>query len=182
MHGENTPHCMRVMLVAHLDDEHGFATGTAGRLAHWYPDVAAAGEKVKSVRANSPEVQARFYHEASYQCKTRYLLPHVDFLDIEPRKEVVGTSRGKPSMSQLTVQPAYCLTIHKVQALTIRHVVDGCLEGMFALGQMYVLWSRVTDPALFHAVGLPPNRSSGRCSKSMGRGGLGCQCLFHRRC
>ena len=27
---------------------------------------------------------------------------------------------------------------------------------MFALGQLYVLWSRVTDPTLFHAVGLPP--------------------------
>ena len=27
---------------------------------------------------------------------------------------------------------------------------------MFALGQLYVLWSRVTDPNLFHAVGLPP--------------------------
>ena len=80
----------------------------------------------------------------------------MDFLDIEPRKEVVGAARGKPSMLQLTVQPAYCLTIHKVQALTLRHVVGGCLEGMFALGQIYVLWSRVTDPTLFHAVGLPP--------------------------
>ena len=59
-------------------------------------------------------------------------------------------------MLQLTIQPAYCLTTHKVQALTIRHDVNGCLEGMFALGQLYVLWSRVTDPKLFHAVGLPP--------------------------
>ena len=59
-------------------------------------------------------------------------------------------------MLQLTIQPAYCLTIHKVQALTIRHDVNGCLEGMFALGQLYVLWSRVTDPRLFQAVGLPP--------------------------
>ena len=57
---------------------------------------------------------------------------------------------------QLTVQLAYCLTIHKVQALTIRHDVNGCLEGMFALGQLYVLLSRVTDPTLFHAVGLHP--------------------------
>ena len=103
-----------------------------------------------------PEVQARFYHETSYHITKRYFLPHIDFLDIEPRKEVVGTARGKPSMLQLTVQPAYCLTIHKVQALTIRHDVNGCLEGMFALGQLYVLWSRVTDPTLFHAVGLPP--------------------------
>ena len=40
--------------------------------------------------------------------------------------------------------------------LTIRHDVNGCLEGMFALGQLYVLWSRVTHPTLLHAVGLPP--------------------------
>ena len=59
-------------------------------------------------------------------------------------------------MLRLTIQPAYCLTIHKVQALTIGHDGNGCLEGMFALGQLYVLWSRAADPTLFHAVGLPP--------------------------
>ena len=59
-------------------------------------------------------------------------------------------------MLQLTVQPAYCLTIHKVQALTIRHDVHGCLEGMFALGQLYVLWSRVADPNLFRGSCFPP--------------------------
>ena len=147
---------MRVMLVANIDVEHGHANGATGRLVRWSPELSATGEHVKQVRANVPEVQARFYHEASYQSKKRYFLPQVDFLDIEPRKEVVGTARGKPSMLQLTIQPAYCLTIHKVQALTIRHDVNGCLEGMFALGQLYVLWSRVTDPKLFHAVGLPP--------------------------
>ena len=59
-------------------------------------------------------------------------------------------------MLQLAVQPAYALTIHKVQALTIAHVVHGGLEGVFAHGQVYVLVSRVTDPRNFHAVGLPP--------------------------
>ena len=59
-------------------------------------------------------------------------------------------------MLQLPFQPAYALTIHKVQALTIKHFVDGCLEGVFAHGQIYVLVSRVTDPDLFRAVGLPP--------------------------
>ena len=59
-------------------------------------------------------------------------------------------------MLQLAFQPAYCSTIHKVQALTIRYHVYGCLEGVFALGQVYVLWSRVTNPKLFQAVGIPP--------------------------
>ena len=60
-------------------------------------------------------------------------------------------------MLQLPVQPAYALSIHKVQALTIRHTVNGCLEGVFAHGQIYVLISRVTEPQHYHAVGLPPN-------------------------
>ena len=32
----------------------------------------------------------------------------------------------------------------------------GCLEGVFALGQVYVLISRVTDPKNFMLVGVPP--------------------------
>ena len=43
-----------------------------------------------------------------------------------------------------------------MQALTIRSEVNGCLEGVFALGQIYVLASRVTDPANLFFVGLPP--------------------------
>ena len=46
--------------------------------------------------------------------------------------------------------------IHKTQALSIRHNVFGCLEGIFAFGQLYVLASRVTDPLLLHLCGLPP--------------------------
>ena len=32
----------------------------------------------------------------------------------------------------------------------------GCLEGVFAQGQVYVLFSRVTDPENFMLVGMPP--------------------------
>ena len=59
-------------------------------------------------------------------------------------------------MLQLSLVPAYALTIHKTQALSIKHVVCGCLEGIFAWGQLYVLISRVTDPANLHLIGLPP--------------------------
>ena len=70
------------------------------------------------------------------------------------------------------------LTVHKTQALSIKHVVKGCLEaaghiekchgsnhkkhaqlcvqGVFAWGQVYVLISRVTDPENFQLVGIPP--------------------------
>ena len=40
--------------------------------------------------------------------------------------------------------------------MSIKHLVLGCLEGVFAQGHVYVLVSRVTDPANFCLVGLPP--------------------------
>ena len=46
--------------------------------------------------------------------------------------------------------------MHKTQALSIKHIVRGCLEGVFACGQVYVLISRVTDPQNLHLIGLPP--------------------------
>ena len=48
------------------------------------------------------------------------------------------------------------LTIHKTQALSIKHLVRGCLEGIFASGQIYVLISRVTDPKNIQLLGVPP--------------------------
>ena len=59
-------------------------------------------------------------------------------------------------MLQLRLAFAYALTVHKTQALSIKHLVIGCLEGVFALGQVYVLISRVTDPKNFMLVGVPP--------------------------
>ena len=80
----------------------------------------------------------------------------MDFIDLTPRSEEVPKARGKPSMLQLQIQPAYAAVIHKLQALTIPDRVLGCLEGVFAHGQIYVLWSRVTNPDMFSAIGLPP--------------------------
>ena len=51
--------------------------------------------------------------------------------------------RGEPIMLQLSLVPAYALTVHKTQALSIKHLVLGCLEGCFAQGHVYVLVSRV---------------------------------------
>ena len=81
-------------------------------------------------------------------------------------------------MLQPTVQPTYCLTIHNVQTLTLRHNVHGCLEGMFALGQLYVLWSRVTDPNLFHGVGLPPSDRLGDVARAWAATGLDVHACF----
>ena len=144
------------MLVANIDVPHNFANGTSGRIVHWGPDVEEADGSRRVVLANVPGVQARFYTEEAWASGKKHFLPEIDFIDLEPRRETVATARGKPTMLQLTLQPAYALTIHKVQSLTIRITVQGCLEGVFALGQVYVLSSRVTDPAHFQLVGVPP--------------------------
>ena len=96
-----------LMLVANLDVDHGHATGATGRLVRWSPELSSIGQRVNHVLANVLEVQARLHHEASYHRNKRHFLPQADFLDIAPRKEVVGTARCNPSMLQLTVQPAY---------------------------------------------------------------------------
>ena len=157
MPGIARPHCMRAMLVANIDVAGGFANGALGRIVHWGPDTSMSGTGLHSCLANVPGVQVRFYHEEALKSDKAHFLPLVDFMDIEPRKETVATARGKPAMLQLPGQPAYALTIHKVQAMTIKHFVDGCLEGVFAHGQIYVLVSRVTDPEHFFAVGIPPS-------------------------
>ena len=99
--GETRPHCMRVMLVANTDVEHGHANGASGRLVSWSPEVDVDGTRVRSVRASDAGVQAGFYHETSYQSAKQHFLPNVDFVDVEPRKEVVASARGRPSMLQL---------------------------------------------------------------------------------
>ena len=89
-------------------------------------------------------------------------------MDLGARQENLH-ARGEPILLQLCVVPAYSLTVletalltvgcvvclylfmrfqrkktltlqvHKTQALSIKHLVLGCLEGVFALGQVYVL-------------------------------------------
>ena len=72
----------------------------------------------------------------------REMMPDMDFMDLAARQETLNIG-GEPIMLQLCVVPAYALTVHKTQALSIKHLVLGCLEGVFALGQVYVLMSRV---------------------------------------
>ena len=83
------------------------------------------------------------------------MIPDMDFMDLGARQETLNT-RGEPILLQLCAVPAYALTVHKTQALSIKHLVLGSLEGVFALGQVYVLISRVTDPQNFYLLGVPP--------------------------
>ena len=56
--------------------------------------------------------------------KKRVLFPDIDHLDLQVRQESLK-ARGEPCMLQLCVVPAYALTIHKTQALSIKHLVLG---------------------------------------------------------
>ena len=87
-------------------------------------------------------------------CK-REMYPDIDHMDVTARQESLAV-RGEPILLQLPLNPCYALTIHKTQALSIAHLVLGCLEGVFALGQVYVLFSRVTIPQNCQLVGIPP--------------------------
>ena len=57
--------------------------------------------------------------------KRGQLLPEIDTMDIQVRQENLNI-RGAPIMLQLPLVPAYALTVHKTQALSIRHLVLGC--------------------------------------------------------
>ena len=148
------PFFMRAMLVANKDVENRFANGTQGRIVWWSPNLENV--KADAISAADPEVTVRFVHEDAVASGQQQWLSGVDFIDLQPGTEEVPQARGKPNMLQLQVQPANALTIHKCQSLTIRDEVYGCLEGVFAHGQVYVLWSRVTQPHNFHLVGIPP--------------------------
>ena len=77
----------------------------------------------------------------------------LDHVDVTARQETLTKCQGQPVLVQLPLVPSYALTVHKTQALSIKHVVRGCLEGVFAMGQVYVLFSRVTDPRHLELIG-----------------------------
>ena len=86
----------------------------------------------KAISASHPELLVRFAKESSMSKSE--MVPDVDHMDIQVRHETLTTIPGQPVMLQLPLVPSYALTIHKTQALSIRHNVFGCLEGIFAGG------------------------------------------------
>jgi hypothetical protein len=155
------------MLIANLAVDQRFANGTQGRLLSWTP---ASVETGRALSAGHPERHARFAKESSMSLPS--LLPEVDFLDLNVRQETIGNVQGQPVLLQLPLVPCYALTTHKTQALSLRHRVDGSLEGVFSTGQVYVLISRVTDPANFCLVGVPPCDMVNEVHEAIGAAGL----------
>eukprot|EP00973_Karenia_brevis_P047135 6541838-Karenia_brevis.AAC.1 len=83
------------------------------------------------------------------------MLPEIEFMEVAPRSETLHIP-GRPVLYEVPVVPSYALTVHKVHSLSMKDIVRGCLESVFAYGQLYVLVSRVADPANFELIGLPP--------------------------
>ena len=146
------PHLMRCMLTANLAVDMRFANGTQvrwcaclacirarvdnmcmggrrspsqGRLFYWTPGNI---EAKKALPSSHPELLARFAKEASV--KKSELFSDIDTIDVQARQETLKV-RGEPQLLQLPIVPAYALTIHKTQALSIKHRVNGCLEASF---------------------------------------------------
>ena len=166
---------MRCMLTSNLAVEERFANGTQGRLMQWNP--GATENKRRAVPAYHHDLLCRFAKESSLSKPS--MCPDWDFIDVGARQENLQT-KGDPVMLQLPVVPAYSLTIHKTQALSIKHIVAGCLEGVFALGQVYVLVSRVTDPRNFYLVGLPPRDLLEDIALAIARAGKDSEAFFKK--
>ena len=97
---------------------------TQGRLLHWSPADPDMEQSKKAVPASHPDISARFVKESALK-KRGTFLPDVDMMDISVRQENLN-ARGNPIMLQLPLVPAYALTVHKTQSLSIKHQVLGC--------------------------------------------------------
>ncbi len=123
---------------------------------YWHPKKTE--NRRLALAASHPDIMARFLKETSTQ--KAELFPDVDHIDVQVRPGTLR-SRGELVLLQLPLVPCYALTIHKTQALSIKHIVRGCLEGIFAFGQLYVLVSfqgRWSSPRFLDSI-------SCRCAK-----------------
>ena len=89
-----------------------------GRLLHWRPESV---QNKKALPASYPGLLARFAKETSLS--KREMFPDIDHMDVMARQETITSIRGEPVLLQLPVVPCYALTVHKTQALSIKHLV-----------------------------------------------------------
>ena len=66
--------------------------------------------------------------------------------------------------------------------MSIKHLVLGSLEGVFALGQVYVLISRVTDPKNLLLLGVPPKDLLEDLAQELLRQGIDVDAFFEAAC
>ena len=88
-----------------------------GRLLHWHPESV---QNKKALPASYEGLLARFAKETSLS--KREMFPDLDHMDVMARQETITSIRGEPVLLQLPVVPCYALTVHKTQALSIKHL------------------------------------------------------------
>ena len=155
------------MLTSNFAVDNRFANGTQGRLLYWSPSHV---ESKKALPSTDGRLMARFVKESSLKSRSQ-LLPDIDFMDVQPRAENLACS-GEPLLIQMPFGPCYAITVHKSQSLSVKHIVRGCCEGIFAHGHLYVLISRATDPKNVQLVGLPPKDMMEEVEAAWARAGL----------
>ena len=90
-------------------------------------------------------------------------------MDIGVRQENINNVPGQPVQIQLGFVPGYALTVHKTQALSIKHIVRGVLEGsriseclvyqMPGLAKLFPCFSKL-KPGIYETMSLfIPDRS-----------------------
>ncbi len=158
---------MRCMLISNLAVDQRFANGTQGRLLYWSPGYV---ESKRALLSTHLGLTARFVKETSMRVRAE-LLPDIDFMDIQARVENLACS-GEPLMIQRPLVPYYAITVHKSQSLSIKHIVRGSCGGIFAVGHLYVLLSRATDPQNLQLVGLPPKDMLEEVEAAWARAGM----------
>ncbi len=148
---------MRVMLTKNVNVKERFANGTQGYILRWQPCSVRLQKRSKYIVAvDEPSLAVTFVKKSSLDSGKNMLFEEFDKIELKPVPERLAGQHQNSVLEQLPVLPAYALTIHKCQSLTIGHVVKLCLEGIFAHGSAYVSCSRSTDPANLVCIGLPP--------------------------
>ena len=66
----------------------------------------------------------------------REMFPDIDYADVPERQETLASVQGQPLLLQIPLVPSYALTVHKTQALSIKHIVRECLEGVLPLADL----------------------------------------------
>ncbi len=148
---------MRVMLTKNVNVKERFANGTQGYILRWQPCSVGSRKRSKYIVAvDEQSLAVTFVKKSSLDSGKSVLFEEFDKIELKPVPERLSGKHGNSVVEQIPVLPAYALTIHKCQSLTISHTVKLCLEGIFAHGSAYVSCSRSTDPANLVCVGLPP--------------------------
>ena len=138
---------MPVMLTKNVDIPNGFANGTQGCITRWYPQ--SVGTKKRSMYTVPVDVQggvgATFVKKKSMLSGKQIYFPDVDKVELTTVPEYLPGQWRDYVLEQLPCIPAWALTIHKCQSLTMDGLVKLLLEGIFAHGST----QRPLRPSLF---------------------------------